>query len=123
MSTAVLQVHSLFILHANLCYAYFGCRQYNFSDFKTPSREELGAMWDKSPIAHFQHVKAPTLIGLGMKDRRVPPSQGIEYYHALRAKGVPTKLLVYDDCDHAIDGVAGEADFWMNTKLWFDRHL
>jgi acylaminoacyl-peptidase len=33
-------------------------------------------MWDKSPIAHLEHVKAPTLIALGMKDKRVPPSQG-----------------------------------------------
>ncbi len=74
-------------------------------------------MWDKSPIAFLEHVKAPTLIALGMKDRRVPPTQGIEYYHALRAKKLPTKLLVYDDCDHAIDLVASEADFWINTKV------
>ena len=80
-------------------------------------------MWNKSPIAHIEHVKAPMLMALGMKDRRVPPSQGIEYYHALRAKGVPTKLLVYEDCDHAIDLVANEADFWLNTKQWFDEHL
>lgn len=89
----------------------------------TPSKEELDVMWDKSPIAHFQHVKAPTLMALGMKDKRVPPSQGIEYYHALRAKGVPTKLLVYDDCDHAIDLVISEADHWINIKQWFDQHL
>ena len=80
-------------------------------------------MWDKSPIAHMENVSAPTLMALGMKDRRVPPSQGIEYYHALRAKNVPTKLLVYEDCDHAIDLVVSEADFWVNTKRWFDQHL
>mgnify|MGYP003916990703 FL=1 len=83
----------------------------------------MDIMWDKSPIAHLENVKAPTLIALGMKDRRVPPSQGIEYYHALRAKKLPTKLLVYDDCDHAIDLVANEADFWINTKRWFDQYL
>ena len=80
-------------------------------------------MWDNSPVAHIENVIAPTLIGLGMQDRRVPPSQGLEYYHALRAKKVPVKLLVYDDCDHAIDGVASEADFWVNTKRWFDQYL
>jgi len=80
-------------------------------------------MWDRSPIAHLDRVTAPTLIALGMKDRRVPPSQGIEYYHALRARGVPAKLLVYEDCDHAIDLVASEADYWINTKRWFDHHL
>jgi len=106
------------------CYVEaLGPGHYNFSDFHAPSKEELGVMWDKSPIAHLKHVKAPTLMALGMKDRRVPPSQGIEYYHALRAKNVPTKLLVYEDCDHAIDLVVSEADFWINTKQWFDKYL
>ena len=36
---------------------------------------------------------------------------------------MPTKLLVYEDCDHAIDLVASEADYWINTKRWFDRYL
>jgi acylaminoacyl-peptidase len=71
----------------------------------------------------MKHVKAPTLMALGMKDLRVPPSQGIEYYHALRAKNIPTKLLVYEDCDHAIDRVTSEADHWLNIKQWFDEHL
>ncbi|KAL7536414.1 hypothetical protein ACHAXR_007146 [Thalassiosira sp. AJA248-18] len=106
------------------CYVEsIGPGHYNFSDFSAPSKEELDVMWDKSPIAHLQHVTAPTLMALGMKDKRVPPSQGIEYFHALRAKNVPTKLLVYDDCDHAIDLVVSEADFWINTKQWFDQHL
>jgi len=100
-----------------------GIGHYDFSGFRTPTKEELCIMWDRSPIAHLKNAIAPTLIGLGMKDKRVPPSQGIEYYHALRAKHVPTKLLVYNDCDHAIDGVASEADFWINTKRWFDKYL
>ena len=33
-------------------------------------------MWDRSPVAHLDRVSAPTLIALGMMDRRVPPSQG-----------------------------------------------
>ncbi|KAL3795993.1 hypothetical protein HJC23_013050 [Cyclotella cryptica] len=106
------------------CYVEtLGIGTYNYSDFRSPRKEEVGVMWDKSPIAYLEHVNAPTLIGLGMKDKRVPPSQGIEYFHALRAKKIPTKLLVYEDCDHAIDRVASEADFWVNSKQWFDQHL
>lgn len=107
--------------HHYFWYPTFRC--YNFSEFRPPNKKELGIMWDKSPIAYLEHVKAPTLIALGMKDGRVPPSQGLEYYHALRAKKVPTKLLMYDDCDHAIDLVVSEADFWINTKCWFDQWL
>jgi acylaminoacyl-peptidase len=74
-------------------------------------------------IAHVDKVQCPTLIALGKVDKRVPPSQGIEYYHALRSKGIHTKLHVYDNDDHAIDSVQSEADLWINMKQWFDDHL
>mmetsp|Transcript_10300 Transcript_10300/g.15627 ORF Transcript_10300/g.15627 Transcript_10300/m.15627 type:complete len:825 (+) Transcript_10300:104-2578(+) len=106
------------------CYVEtLGIGKYKWDNFRAPSKEENDKMWDNSPIAHLENVKAPTLVALGMKDRRVPPSQGLEYFHSLRAKSLPTKLLVYEDCDHAIDRVVSEADFWINTKQWFDKHL
>jgi acylaminoacyl-peptidase len=106
------------------CYVEtLGIGKYEWDNFRAPSKEENDKMWDNSPIAHLENVKAPTLVALGMKDRRVPPSQGLEYFHSLRAKSLPTKLLVYEDCDHAIDRVVSEADFWINTKQWFDKHL
>ena len=96
---------------------------YKYSDFRPPTRDQLGIMWDKSPIAHIDDVVAPTLIALGMKDLRVPPSQGLEFFHSLRARNIQTKLLIYDDCDHAIDKAASEADHWINIKQWFDEYL
>lgn len=45
-------------------------------------------MWNVSPIAHVGKVTCPTLLGLGAKDRRVPSSQGKEWYKALRNQGV-----------------------------------
>jgi acylaminoacyl-peptidase len=101
----------------------FGVGSYDWTEYRGPGREELGAMWDASPIAHINNVKAPTLVALGMADRRVPPSQGLEYYHSLRSKGIATKLLVYERDDHAIDRVVSEADHWINIKRWFDEHL
>ena len=106
------------------CYVEtLGIGKYEWNNFRAPTKEENDKMWDNSPIAHLDGVKAPSLIALGMKDRRVPPSQGLEYFHSLRAKSLPTKLLVYEDCDHAIDRVVSEADFWINTKQWFDKYL
>jgi len=101
----------------------FGSNYYDFSKFRGPNRQELGDMWDASPIASVLHVKAPTLVALGMMDRRVPPSQGLEYYHTLRSNGVATKLLVYEKDVHAIDIPVSEADHWVNIKQWFDEHL
>ena len=84
---------------------------------------DIADLWAKSPIRHASRVKSPTLVALGMKDLRVPPSQGYEWYHSLRARGLPTKLLQYEDDDHAIAGPKAEADHWINIKRWFDLHL
>ena len=91
--------------------------------FRGPTAEELQSMWEVSPVRYAERVVAPTLLALGMADQRVPPSQGLEYYHTLRSNGVKTKLLVYDDDDHAIEQVKSEADLWINIKRWFDEHL
>jgi acylaminoacyl-peptidase len=104
------------------CYVE-ACGKYNWGEYRPPNQEELRIMWKKSPVRYVENVKTPTLVALGLSDLRVPPSQGKEWYHTLRAKGIPTKLLVYEDDDHAIAGVASEADHWVNIKRWFDEHL
>ena len=100
-----------------------GLGQYDWSQFTGPTPEQLTEMYQKSPIAHSKNVKTPTLVALGTKDLRVPPSQGLEYYHILRSRGVTTKLLLYDDCDHPIGAVCSKADHWINIKRWFDKHV
>ncbi|NWX16104.1 ACPH enzyme, partial [Aegotheles bennettii] len=68
-------------------------------------------------------VRAPVLLMLGEDDRRVPPKQGLEYYRALKARGVPTRLLWYPGNNHALAGVEAEADGFMNIVLWLLKHL
>jgi acylaminoacyl-peptidase len=96
---------------------------FDWTKFSSPTQEELAIMYAKSPVAHVHKVVTPTLVALGLSDQRVPPSQGLEWYYTLRSKGVPTKLLVYEDNDHAIDGVESEADHWINIKRWMDQYL
>jgi acylaminoacyl-peptidase len=106
------------------CYVEaLGPGNYDWTTYKGPTPDELTKMWEASPMAHIDNVVSPTLLAIGKSDKRVPPSQGIEYYHALRSKGVKTKLLLYDDDDHAIDKVQSEADHWINIKQWFDEHI
>lgn len=59
---------------------------------KGPVDDELFMrMRKKSPIQYVHQVKAPTFLMIGSKDLRVPPSQGIEFYHRLKANKVPVK--------------------------------
>lgn len=96
---------------------------YDWQDYRPPTPDELQLMWEKSPIRYIQNVKAPTLVALGLKDLRVPPSQGLEWFYTLRARGLATKLLMYDEDDHAIAGPQAESDHWINIKRWFDAYF
>lgn len=53
--------------------------------------EIINKMVDVSSMKNIKNVKAPTLLLLGKKDLRVPPAQGLAYYHALKELNVPTK--------------------------------
>jgi acylaminoacyl-peptidase len=75
-------------------------------------------------IKYVQNVRVPTLIAIGLKDLRVPSSQGLEWYHFLRNhENLMVQLLSYENDDHAIDGVASEADHWIHIKRWFDHSV
>merc|ERR1719193_629016 len=54
----------------------------------------------RSPIAHAHNVVSPTLIMIGLKDLRVPPTQGIQFFKALKARGVPVDLKAFPEDNH-----------------------
>lgn len=68
---------------------------------------------------------------LGAKDKRVPWSQGLQYYYALKSQrneeendsNSTCQLRVYREADHAIDKPNAEADQWICIKNWFDKYL
>ncbi|NWQ93971.1 ACPH enzyme, partial [Burhinus bistriatus] len=83
-----------------------------------PDPAQWTEMLCKSPMRYVDQVRAPVLLMLGEDDRRVPPQQGLEYYRALKARGVPTRLLLYPGNNHALAGIEAEADGFMNMVLW-----
>ena len=75
--------------------------QYNFASYESPNATQLEKMHKCSPIRYVNDVIVPVLMLLGAKDRRVPVSQGLEYYHCLRRvadrlnANVPTEMRLY----------------------------
>lgn len=94
-------------------------------DLRSPlaSAEDLATMREASPARWVSSVRAPVLLGIGSKDRRVPPSNGLAYYHALIAHGVPAKLLVYPDDNHALASTVAFVDFHTHAMLWLSAFL
>jgi len=89
-----------------------------------------GEFWDQpqlyekhSAMFHVRGVKTPTLVQHGEKDERVPLSQGLEFYNALKRQGCPTKMVIYPRTPHGIEEPALLLDCMQRNLEWFDQHL
>ena len=73
-------------------------------------------------MAHVHKVVTPTIIILGLKDRRVPNYQGKEFYYHLRSHKIPAEIFAYED-PHAITQVQFAYDAWMNVTRFITKYL
>jgi len=99
-----------------------GIEAFNNRSFNIPTEEDRIRMFRASPMYHVDKVEAPTLLMIGTADRRVPNFQSHQFYYALRERGIPTRMFVYED-PHAITKVSSEGDAWINVFEWFTEHL
>ena len=86
----------------------------------------------------FQCILSIGNFIVGKNDLRVPPSQGIEYYHALKvvtllqlswyhnlslqARGKTVKMNLYDD-NHPLGKVENDVNVMINAALFFKECL
>ena len=76
-----------------------------------------------SPITFIKRTHTPTLVLHGDRDSEVPTPQGYEYWHALKALGVPTDLVIYPNEGHAFSSAEHWRDVERRVVAWFDRYL
>jgi dipeptidyl aminopeptidase/acylaminoacyl peptidase len=79
--------------------------------------------WDRSAIRTIKQARTPTFIYVGERDIEVPPTQSVEYWHALRAMNVPTSLVIYPDEGHHVRDPEHVLDIRRRTVAWFDHYL
>ncbi|KAG6844248.1 hypothetical protein H0H87_008462 [Tephrocybe sp. NHM501043] len=75
-----------------------------------------------SPIAHVDAVRASVLLMIGASDLRVAPTQGIEYYHALKQRareGTRIEMLVFEGESHPLEGVEASRVGWQAARDFF----
>jgi dipeptidyl aminopeptidase/acylaminoacyl peptidase len=85
--------------------------------------EDPQAYARSSPIEYIRKVKTPTLVLHGERDAEVPLPQGQEFWHALKALGVPTQLVVYPDEGHRLRKPEHIRDRMERIVGWFDKYL
>ena len=106
-------------------FAYFDTEELWF-----PEWEHRGTPWENpqgyakvNPIDFVKNWKTPTLVVHGMKDFRIPYSEGLATFTVLQRKGIPSKLLVFPDENHWVLRPANSI-LWHETVLgWLDQWL
>ena len=76
-----------------------------------------------SPIESIKLARTPTLIYVGERDVESPAPQSFEFWHALNALGVPTKLVVYPGAGHWFHTPDQVADLRRREAEWFEKYL
>ena len=76
-----------------------------------------------SPITFIKNVKTPTLVVVGERDGECPSPQSYEFWHALKAQGTPTELVVYPGEGHMFRNAEHKRDLMERTVKWLDQYL
>lgn len=78
---------------------------------------------DQSPSTFAGNFKSPTLVVHGALDFRVPDSQGLGMFTALRRQGVPSRYLWFPDEGHWIAKPANRIVWWREVHGWLAKYL
>jgi dipeptidyl aminopeptidase/acylaminoacyl peptidase len=96
---------------------------FTYSFFARPFWDDPSDWLSHSSLMTVGKVTTPTLLMTGVLDRRTPMPQTEEYYSALKMKGVPTKLLQFNEEYH---GTGSRPSNYIRTQLymmsWFKQY-
>jgi dipeptidyl aminopeptidase/acylaminoacyl peptidase len=82
------------------------------------------AVYAKSSAIDFiKNVKTPTLVVVGDRDGECPAPQSFEFWHALRAEGVKTQLVIYPNEGHRFVDPAHQQDVLKRALDWFEAQM
>jgi len=104
-------------------YGTNGIDQWMIPFFGKSMYDDPKAYWDVSAIQFIKRAKTPAFIYVGERDIEVPPTQSVEYWHALKEMGVPTSLVIYPGEGHRLRDPAHAADMRKRTVAWFDKYV
>ncbi|MEO0501572.1 MAG: S9 family peptidase, partial [Pseudomonadota bacterium] len=92
-------------------------------DFGGPYYANSDAYERWNPATKVGDWKTPMLVIHGVKDYRVPYSQGLMAYTALQRRGIDSRLLVFDDENHWIATPSNSLQWHSEIFRWLDEYL
>lgn len=94
-----------------------------------PQYDLGGAPWESedytkwSPHESAGNFKTPTLVITGEKDFRVPYTESLQFFSALRKQGVPSRLIVFENDGHWPSWVKSMPLYYNAHLEWFHTYL
>ena len=85
--------------------------------------DDRKAYEDVSAVYEAKKAHTPTFIYVGERDIEVPPTQSVEWWHALKSQGVPASLVIYPDAGHCVARPDQAADVRKRSIAWFGKYL
>jgi dipeptidyl aminopeptidase/acylaminoacyl peptidase len=85
--------------------------------------DDPGVYARSSPITYIKNVDTPTLVLVGDSAKECPSPQSYEFWHALKTKGVKTRLVIYPGEGHRFHKTEDQKDVLARTVEWFKENL
>ena len=104
-------------------YGQNGINQWMIPFFGASAYDDPAVYRRASPIESIKAAKTPTLIYVGERDVETPAAQSLEFWHGLRAMGVPSSLFIYDGEGHSFRKPEHQRDLQKRTIGWFEQYL
>ncbi len=96
----------------------YGFTQSRFPEFW----EDPSTMAQSSPHLGAGNFVTPTLVIHGQQDFRVPLNHGIELYHTLKKRGVPSKLIYYPNENHWVLKPQNSIFWYQQVIEWIEKY-
>jgi dipeptidyl aminopeptidase/acylaminoacyl peptidase len=94
-----------------------------YAFFDKPYWEDPTAWFKQSSLAYVGNVTTPTILMTGVLDMRTPMPQSEAFFAALQVRGVPSRLIRFENEWHGTESIPSN---WMRTMLymmsWFKQY-
>ncbi|KDQ56032.1 hypothetical protein JAAARDRAFT_70881 [Jaapia argillacea MUCL 33604] len=100
-------------------YAEFGM-PFGPTTLMTP--ETYAKLHSMSPISHIDKITTPVHLYIGEDDQRVTPTQGRNFYYALKGRGKTVEMFCFPKESHPLDGVEAARVTWELGREWLDKY-
>jgi dipeptidyl aminopeptidase/acylaminoacyl peptidase len=76
-----------------------------------------------SPHRFAAQFKTPMLVIDGEQDFRVPYTEGLQAFTALRRQGIPARLLIFPDEGHWVTKAQNQLTWYREVQEWLGKYL